>query len=125
MAQSKRSGTATEGIALLRRGSTVKKYGRQGKPHATLFRLSADESMLAWEGHGLNKLKRRAVRVADMVELLVGQQSTVFQQIADSPEAGAAMRAERAALEREAKAAQTRPGAGDGDELLRPELMLL
>ena len=51
-----------------------------------------------------------------------------FQGLPSAPvrlETGAAMRAERAALEREAKAAQTRPGAGDGDELLRPELMLL
>ena len=74
----KRNGTAKEGVALLKRGSTVKKYGRQGKPHATLFRLSDDESMLGWEGRGLNKLKRRAVRICDLVELHVGHESTVF-----------------------------------------------
>ena len=74
----KRNGTAKEGVALLKRGSTVKKYGRQGKPHATLFRLSDDESILGWEGRGLNKLKRRAVRVCDLVELHVGHESTVF-----------------------------------------------
>ena len=73
-----RNGTAKEGVALLKRGSTVKKYGRQGKPHATLFRLSDDESMLGWEGRGLNKLKRRAVRICDLVELHVGHESTVF-----------------------------------------------
>ena len=74
----KRSETAKEGLALLKRGSTVKKYGRQGKPHATLFRLSDDETLLGWEGRGLNKLKRRAVRICDLVELLVGHESVVF-----------------------------------------------
>ena len=74
----KRSETAKEGLALLKRGSIVKKYGRQGKPHATLFRLSDDETLLGWEGRGLNKLKRRAVRICDLVELLVGHESVVF-----------------------------------------------
>tara|TARA_B110001452_G_C15201187_1_gene416862 strand:- start:837 stop:1427 length:591 start_codon:yes stop_codon:yes gene_type:complete len=79
-----RSETALEGIALLRRGSVVKKYGRQGKPHETLFKLSADETVLAWEGHGLKRLKRRAVQVADLEELCVGHESDVFQRLASS-----------------------------------------
>ena len=85
----KRTATASEGIAMLKQGSTVKKYGRAGKPHNTLFRLSEDESMLGWEGRGL-KLKRRAVRICDLVELRVGQESAVFQRIASSTELGAA-----------------------------------
>ena len=45
-----RSQTAREGIALLKRGVRAIKYGRHGKPHATVFRLSEDESVLSWEG---------------------------------------------------------------------------
>ena len=106
----KRNGTAKEGVALLKRGSTVKKYGRQGKPHATLFRLSDDESMLGWEGRGLNKLKRRAVRICDLVELHVGHESTVFLE-------ARAPGAEHMSMSLRLLKAQSRPDddARDGD----------
>ena len=82
---SKRSETALEGIALLRRGSVVKKYGRQGKPHAVTFRLLDDLRTLSWERSGIgSKLsglgkwggggdKVRSVQLDEMVEILVGE----------------------------------------------------
>ena len=91
MSALKRSEAALEGIALLRGGSVVKKYGRQGKPHETLFKLSGDETVLAWEGHGLKRLKRRAVQVADLEELCVGHESDVFQRLASRETAVAHM----------------------------------
>lgn len=83
-----RTKTAREGIALLRRGSAVKKYGRQGRPHTTTFWLSADETTLGWVGKGGLLGKRRAVAVADVVEVLEGQQSAVFKKLSGEGKGG-------------------------------------
>jgi hypothetical protein len=40
---------AREGIKLLQRGVVATKFGRQGKPHSCLFKLSEDLHTLAWE----------------------------------------------------------------------------
>ena len=36
------------------------KYGRSGKPHTIVLRLTHDEQTLMWETHGLAKLKKKA-----------------------------------------------------------------
>ena len=88
-----------EGLALLKRGSQVTKHGRSGRPHATQLVLSDDETTLTWEAAtrrrasleraasiGLRTLRRggeeksRSVRIADVVELLVGHESAVFRR---------------------------------------------
>ena len=84
---------------MLKLGSTVLKFGRQGKPHQAVFKLADDESSLSWEdGQGglrgsisslAGKLqnKKRSVRIADMVELLVGIESNVARRNATDAEA--------------------------------------
>ena len=51
-----------------------------------MLRLSADEQSLSWETHGLAKLKKkatkRAIRVFDVLELLVGRESDVMRRTA-------------------------------------------
>lgn len=81
-----RSAAAVEGIALLKAGSEAVKHSRKGKPQKTTFRLSADERELQWEGHGM--LARtgldghsRVLRLADVLEVLVGQESALFQRL--------------------------------------------
>ena len=44
---------------LLKRGSAALKHGRAGKPHVTVFTLSADEAMLSWEPKRASKLVPR------------------------------------------------------------------
>ena len=60
-----RSATAAEGVALLKKGSRVMKYGRQGKPHPTMFTLAASADRLMWEGKksGIGTLVGGASRV--------------------------------------------------------------
>ena len=43
------SQTAREGLALLKGGALALKHGRAGKPHVTVFTLSADEETLSWK----------------------------------------------------------------------------
>ena len=89
-----RSATAEEGVACLMRGLPVLKYGRQGKPHKTILRLSEDEAYLLWDASGIaaklvkrGRKERRRIFLADVLEILVGQESMVFHRI---KEAGAA-----------------------------------
>ena len=85
-----RSSTAAEGIVLLKRGSHVMKYGRQGRPHPTTFRLSESERTLSWESKkGLaskltGKVELASIELADVLELLVGQESPVFRRHANT-----------------------------------------
>ena len=84
---------ASEGIAMLIAGTSALKYGRQGKPHAVVARLSADLRSLSWERTGglgsklgaLSKWgsggdKARCVQLRDMVEILTGADSKVLQR---------------------------------------------
>ena len=77
-----RSATAQEGIALLKRGSQVMKYGRAGRPHPTVFKLSADEEEITWEGKKglLGSKAKRSIWLADVLALDVGQESAVFRR---------------------------------------------
>jgi len=75
--------TAGLGIRALRDGIVATKYGRQsGKPHGIILRLSPDEQSLTWETRGLAKLKKnatkRAIRIMDIIELIVGRDSAVM-----------------------------------------------
>ena len=84
---------AREGIAMLIAGASALKYGRQGKPHAVLAKLSSDLQSLSWERTGglgsklgaLSKWgsggdKARCVQLGDMVEILTGADSRVLQR---------------------------------------------
>ena len=79
---------AEEGIALLKQGVLVIKYGRQGKPHQTMLRLTESEDVLKWEGRStvagklssvLAKDSERFVALAAVRQLLIGRESTVFR----------------------------------------------
>ena len=61
------------------------KHGRKGKPYATTFTLSSDERTLTWVGK--NFLGRNATRelpLGDVLELMIGHESEVFQRSINS-----------------------------------------
>jgi len=78
----RRSVAAVEGIMLLKKGSTAVKYSRKGKPRSATFKLSKDEAVLSWTGARAAGLmgSGRSVVLADVVELVIGNQSGVFQR---------------------------------------------
>jgi len=80
----RRISTGDEGIGLLLRGCPAIKYGRSGKPHAVVIRLSNDQRHLTWEGSGLSKLKvkadRREVALEGVREMQIGRESEVFRR---------------------------------------------
>ena len=77
---------------MLKRGAAAIKFGRNGKGHEAVFRLSQDETVLSWEDSrsglagSLSSLagsvmgKKRSVRIADCASLLVGAESEVFRR---------------------------------------------
>ena len=80
---------AANGIAMLHSGAVALKYGRKGKPHQALFKLTEDETALSWEDErgGLSGLagkvttKRcRSIRISDIAGLLIGADSKIFQR---------------------------------------------
>ena len=83
------SQTAQHGIRLLQGGTTVLKYGREGKPHATQFRLSEDRAKLIWRGKRSSIVGKLASKEEKSVELhrvnhfLVGRESAVFKRFND------------------------------------------
>ena len=86
------SESAREGLDLLKRGAPALKHGRAGKPHATIFTLSKDESTLTWLGNQRSSIvgsfagkkdKKRELNLSDVVELLVGRESAVFKRRKD------------------------------------------
>ena len=80
---------------MLKKGAVALKYGRQGKPHPAMFRLSEDETTITWEdGRGglagsfsnlAGKVagKKRSVKLQDVAELLIGAESNVFLRPVD------------------------------------------
>ena len=102
-----RSAAGQEGVARLQAGVRVNKYGRQGKPHETVVRLSQDESELSWEKkRGVQRAasfgrarsrsiagaagdKARVIEVAGLVAVLVGRESGVFKRRAGATGADA------------------------------------
>ena len=94
------SESAREGLELLHRGAPALKHGRAGKPHSTVFTLSPDDASLSWTplkrgsitklGGSMKRLsgspaepKKRELLVSDVVELLVGRESTIFKRRAN------------------------------------------
>lgn len=88
------SGTAREGLELLKRGTVALKHGRAGKPKETIFTLSADEKELSWHpkserlGGMLSRRisstnvaeRSRRIQVQEVVELLVGRETAIFNR---------------------------------------------
>ena len=84
-ANRRRSAAAEEGIAWLKTGVKVLKHkAGGGAPQETVVRLSANETCLTWYRSGLAKFRRstgeRTVRIADILEVLVGRDSEVFKR---------------------------------------------
>ena len=84
-ANRRRSAAAEEGIAWLKTGVKVLKHkAGSGAPQETVVRLSADETCLTWTRSGLAKFRRsteeRTVRIADILEVLIGRDSEVFKR---------------------------------------------
>lgn len=74
--------TAREGMQLLKKGCSVTKHGRHGKPHKTVLTLSDDGAELMWESHGLLKSKKhQSILLANVLELAVGHESSVFKRV--------------------------------------------
>lgn len=73
---------AEELLTALRKGSTLIKYGRRGKPKTHHFRLSADDRELIWDS---NKGKIRRIPLSSVIRVCQGQDSPVFRR---SPEPG-------------------------------------
>ena len=84
------SETAQAGVRMLMNGTTALKYGREGKPHATDFRLTEDGMTLTWKGKRSSVVgKLAAAKESKSVELrfvahfLVGRESAVFKRFQD------------------------------------------
>ena len=78
------SQTAHAGLALLRGGVEIIKFSSKGQPAVTLCKLSADETTLTWQAHGLGKLKKRksdkrAIQMQDVERVDVGRESAAFR----------------------------------------------
>jgi len=72
-----RTQAAIDGITLLKRkGVQAVKFDRCGVPRLATFRLSEDETRLCWDGRLLSK----SIELSDVVELLVGLESAIFQR---------------------------------------------
>lgn len=89
------SDTARAGVELLKGGAVALKHGRAGQPKETIFTLSADEKRLTWApmqkksmlksmgSYAIGSSKSdedRQMRLADVVELLVGRETPIFQR---------------------------------------------
>jgi hypothetical protein len=89
------SDTARAGLELLKGGAVALKHGRAGQPKETIFTLSADEKRLTWApmqkksmlksmgSYAIGSSKSdedRQMRLADVVELLVGRETPIFQR---------------------------------------------
>eukprot|EP00966_Prymnesium_polylepis_P132036 3053512-Prymnesium_polylepis.1 len=73
-----RTQAAVDGIVMLKRKGGVQavKLDRFGVPRLATFRLSEDETRLQWDG----RLTTKSIDLTDIVELLVGHDSAVFQR---------------------------------------------
>ena len=84
-------GTAREGVGMLKRGCSVTKYGRSGKPHAVTFKLLEDEDTLTWKKEGMSirdslggkKDEKRKVSLRSVSLLKIGRETAVFQRFQD------------------------------------------
>ena len=89
------SDTARTGLELLKIGAVALKHGRAGQPKEAIFTLCADEKRLTWApmqkksmlksmgSYAIGSSKSdedRTLRLADVVELLVGRETPIFQR---------------------------------------------
>ena len=75
---------------MLKQGCTAMKHGRKGTPHLCRFWLSEDDASLCWEDQQRGTAaalatkmaggKRRSIRLADVVDVIFGAESSVFMR---------------------------------------------
>jgi len=73
----------TDAVAEMKRGTAMLKYGRRGFPHFRRFQLSDDMTRLVWYSRKKN-VGETSVTIADMKEVLEGQQTEIFKQCTQS-----------------------------------------
>ncbi|XRB15383.1 hypothetical protein RI054_10g52230 [Pseudoscourfieldia marina] len=69
-------------IVALRKGASLLKYGRRGKPHVCHFRLADGDLDLQWISHK-NNHETRSVRLSTVVEVRSGQDTEKFRRFPD------------------------------------------
>ncbi|XP_061991593.1 PH, RCC1 and FYVE domains-containing protein 1-like isoform X2 [Rosa rugosa] len=65
-----------QAIAALKKGATLLKYGRRGKPKFCPFRLSNDEALLIW----YSGKEEKHVRLSHVTTIIPGQRTAIFQR---------------------------------------------
>ncbi|XP_068326461.1 PH, RCC1 and FYVE domains-containing protein 1-like [Pyrus communis] len=80
MASPQRSGPVErdidQAITALKKGATLLKYGRRGKPKFCSFRLSNDEALLIW----YSGKKEKHLKLSHVSTILPGQRTAIFQR---------------------------------------------
>lgn len=80
MGDSQRTGTTErdveQAITALKKGATLLKYGRRGKPKFCPFRLSNDESLLIW----CSGKEEKHIKLSQVSKVIPGQRTTIFQR---------------------------------------------
>jgi len=78
-AAAKRKRPKIDAIVEMKRGAAMLKYGRRGFPHFRRFQISHDLTKLLWYSRK-KSLQETHVAVAEMKDILDGQQTEVFKQ---------------------------------------------
>ncbi|KAE8663214.1 Regulator of chromosome condensation (RCC1) family with FYVE zinc finger domain [Hibiscus syriacus] len=65
-----------QAITTLKKGTSLLKYGRRGKPKFCPFKLSNDESKLIW----YSRRKEKHIRLSHVSRIIPGQRTAVFQR---------------------------------------------
>ncbi|XP_050375188.1 PH, RCC1 and FYVE domains-containing protein 1 [Argentina anserina] len=65
-----------QAIAALKKGATLLKYGRRGKPKFCPFRLSNDEALLIW----YSGKDEKHIRLSHVSTIIPGQRTAIFQR---------------------------------------------
>ncbi|XP_010683221.2 PH, RCC1 and FYVE domains-containing protein 1 [Beta vulgaris subsp. vulgaris] len=80
MGDSQRSGPAErdigQALTALKKGATLLKYGRRGKPKFCPFRLSNDESVLIW----YSGREEKQLKLSQVSRIIPGQRTTIFKR---------------------------------------------
>ncbi|KAL8142343.1 hypothetical protein V2J09_015375 [Rumex salicifolius] len=65
-----------QAITALKKGATLLKYGRRGRPKFSPFRLSNDESSLIW----YSGKEERQIKLSQVLRIIPGQRTATFQR---------------------------------------------